>query len=181
MIMLKQYFRFILILIVLAVPNYASASLVGDRVYAQKRFDDQVVSTVSNIVQDGSTDLMFISPYTVNVEANSILISLSPSNFSCLPPCYFNGLDVYDLNWTESSNVKISDVVVNTNFSGFTGDRVTFGDSIVSFDFNDLICPISNCNGVYVNAYITTIPVPAAAWLFGTGLLGLIGVARRKA
>jgi len=27
----------------------------------------------------------------------------------------------------------------------------------------------------------STVPVPAAAWLFGSGLLGLIGVARRKA
>lgn len=28
---------------------------------------------------------------------------------------------------------------------------------------------------------LTPVPVPAAAWLFGSGLLGLIGVARRKA
>lgn len=27
---------------------------------------------------------------------------------------------------------------------------------------------------------LTTVPVPAAIWLFGTGLIGLIGVARRK-
>ncbi len=27
---------------------------------------------------------------------------------------------------------------------------------------------------------LTTIPVPGAVWLFGTGLLGLIGLARRK-
>ena len=27
---------------------------------------------------------------------------------------------------------------------------------------------------------VPTVPVPAAAWLFGSGLLGLIGVARRK-
>ncbi len=27
----------------------------------------------------------------------------------------------------------------------------------------------------------TTVPVPAAAWLFGSGLLGFIGVGRRKA
>lgn len=27
---------------------------------------------------------------------------------------------------------------------------------------------------------VTTVPVPAAAWLFGSGLLGLIGIARRK-
>ena len=29
--------------------------------------------------------------------------------------------------------------------------------------------------------YINTIPVPAAVWLFGSGLIGLIGIARRKA
>ena len=27
---------------------------------------------------------------------------------------------------------------------------------------------------------VTTVPVPAAVWLFGSGLLGLIGIARRK-
>jgi hypothetical protein len=48
-----------------------------------------------------------------------------------------------------------------------------------------------NCSSglVQTNAFIsgspgawqvTTVPVPAAAWLFGSGLLGLIGVARRK-
>ena len=29
-------------------------------------------------------------------------------------------------------------------------------------------------------AYINSVPVPAAVWLFGSGLLGLIGVARRE-
>jgi len=28
---------------------------------------------------------------------------------------------------------------------------------------------------------ITTVPIPAAVWLFGSGLLGLIGIARKKA
>ena len=28
---------------------------------------------------------------------------------------------------------------------------------------------------------LTIVPVPAAVWLFGSGLIGLIGVARRKA
>ena len=32
-----------------------------------------------------------------------------------------------------------------------------------------------------VAASISAVPVPAAVWLFGTGLIGLIGVARRKA
>lgn len=35
----------------------------------------------------------------------------------------------------------------------------------------------SNISG---SAFVSTVPVPAAVWLFGSGLLGLVGVARRK-
>jgi hypothetical protein len=166
--------------LVLIVPTSASSSLIGDTVYVQKRFDDLVINTVSNTVQDGDLDLMYMSPYTINVDANSILISLSPANISCSPPCYFNGLDVYDLDWSEGPDVKISGIELETNFAGFTSERITFGDSIVSFDFNELICPVNNCDGVFVKATISTIPIPAAMWLFGSGLIGLIGIARRK-
>jgi hypothetical protein len=32
-----------------------------------------------------------------------------------------------------------------------------------------------------VRVEVSAVPVPASVWLFGSGLLGLIGVARRKA
>ena len=35
-------------------------------------------------------------------------------------------------------------------------------------------------NPMFRQGIVTTIPVPAAVWLFGSGLLGLFGVARRK-
>ena len=35
-------------------------------------------------------------------------------------------------------------------------------------------------SGVVVFAEVQTVPVPAAIWLFGSGLLGLVGIARRK-
>jgi hypothetical protein len=31
------------------------------------------------------------------------------------------------------------------------------------------------------NANVTVVPIPAAVWLFGSGLLGLVGIARSKA
>ena len=31
-----------------------------------------------------------------------------------------------------------------------------------------------------VTAELAPVPIPAAAWLFGSGLLGLVGMARRK-
>ena len=38
----------------------------------------------------------------------------------------------------------------------------------------------SDFSGEWDYAELTSVPVPAAAWLFGSGLIGLIGVARRK-
>jgi len=40
--------------------------------------------------------------------------------------------------------------------------------------------PIPAADVAYVGAAINAVPVPAAVWLFGSGLLGLIGIARRK-
>ena len=48
-----------------------------------------------------------------------------------------------------------------------------------SVEGND--CQITNGNDVAPFSHDATyVPVPAAVWLFGTGLLGLVGVARRK-
>ena len=45
--------------------------------------------------------------------------------------------------------------------------------------------PASPFNGFQANwrleGVMSTVPVPAAVWLFGSGLLGLVGVARRRA
>jgi len=35
--------------------------------------------------------------------------------------------------------------------------------------------------GGEIRGQVNVVPIPAAAWLFGSGLIGLIGVARRKA
>lgn len=42
----------------------------------------------------------------------------------------------------------------------------------------DFISPTGHSD--YVSTAVATVPVPAAAWLFGSGLLGLSGIARRK-
>jgi hypothetical protein len=37
-----------------------------------------------------------------------------------------------------------------------------------------------DADGIDIGVRISAVPVPAAAWLFGSGLLGLVGIARKK-
>jgi hypothetical protein len=59
-----------------------------------------------------------------------------------------------------------------TGWVGGTG--LMTGDNIYTVSFTDTI------PGASVVVDVSTVPVPAAAWLFGSGLLGLVGVARRR-
>ena len=63
-------------------------------------------------------------------------------------------------------------------------DEGIWGANEYILAWEDLDCAIG-CDGDYTDFVvliesITPVPVPAAVWLFGSGLLGLIGVARRK-
>ena len=40
--------------------------------------------------------------------------------------------------------------------------------------------PYTEKFNITLNGTAAVVPVPAAVWLFGSGLLGLVGVARRK-
>lgn len=53
--------------------------------------------------------------------------------------------------------------------------QLGFGAVVLSDALGNVIA-----NPTLVPASITVVPLPAAIWLFGSGVLGLIGIARRK-
>lgn len=57
----------------------------------------------------------------------------------------------------------------------FLGNEVSYAQLLGSWNLG------TNGMLTYSAAGTNPVPVPAAAWLFGSGLLGLVGVARRKA
>ena len=77
-----------------------------------------------------------------------------------------------------------------TGFShtgGMTPSSLSFTPEAVFFRFSSPVHDFArNTNGTSKSATFqittaaTTVPVPPAAWFFGTGLLGLVGFARRK-
>ena len=76
---------------------------------------------------------------------------------------------------TEYFLIKIGNVT--------TGDADTFlFDNLEKFEYAYFTLVDLNTTDLLKISHITTvIPVPAAAWLFGSALLGLVGVARRRA
>ena len=68
--------------------------------------------------------------------------------------------------------------------SSFLGAETAGGEtaSLAASGISYVILETSNtASGLYFDDLsFTTVPIPAAVWLFGSGLLGLIGISRRN-
>ena len=77
------------------------------------------------------------------------------------------------LSWSELVSLGLS-----APYSGQVGVEVTYIGS--SFNGDGLSIDFIPESVDYAFADLTIIPIPAAVWLFGSGLIGLVGIARRK-
>ncbi len=86
-----------------------------------------------------------------------------------------NGFILWNLNGGTMEGISVSGV------SAY--DRASYFGTSTTFDFDDNQDSIfQSTQGVFmVVSEVTAVPVPAAAWLFGSALLGLGAVKRRKA
>ena len=134
------------------------------------------ILTTSGGVPDGGGSTLFSQLYPVtdivpvddpssneflSIDVSSANISVSPGDTLALAVTHAGN------NWVQWNSVLGG----YGSGSGFVGD----GDLVTSWRL------INNLDyDLVFRTYVSTVPVPAAVWLFGSGLLGLIGVARRK-
>ena len=93
--------------------------------------------------------------------------------------------DVLDFNFNSASSSALSPV---DNYSGSNLEGLgimsstTTPDLVLAYNDNYRGYIDSDFDDMLVRAKFTAtvVPIPAAAWLFGSGLLGLIGLARRR-
>ena len=89
---------------------------------------------------------------------------------------------------TSTNNLAASDFLINTgvNYLNPTLRGLESGDSVSITSLNTIAVNwTASTPGDYVRVLTdfspgAVVPVPAAVWLFGSGLIGLIGIARRK-
>ena len=129
-------------------------------------YDLQGLGPIVSALLDLSTSAQVLSPFELVISSYTGDGSITTGDF---PPT--NTTFVFS-GFVNSSTVLQFDVtaVVQTSLGA--------GDQYLGFLFRDIDNATLQFNSAPMLT-ITAVPLPAALWLFGSGLLGLIGMARR--
>ena len=146
--------------------------------------------TLPNVTTDQSVDSYAQLPSTAT--AGSITLTLGFAS-NTLVNGTLNDLVLFDIGTPDAFTVTINNqtMTASTLDTGFTTSKgaqlnaavidlssfgVANGATVPSIDIG-----LARGGASFALAgAISSVPVPAAVWLFGSGLLGLVGVARRK-
>ena len=169
--------------------EYASRQLVGDLLLSYASFDgidgwhgdtDTVVGMGSLISDFGATfvgtpedyasTITTVDGYTVDYEPGHYIASYGMYGLS--DECYVGfSCITYDLQYFDIDSIAV--MTYQNNAYGWNVDALPAGRG------DELQSSHPEPYGSYL-VRVQAVPVPAAVWLFGSGLVGLIGVARRK-
>jgi len=120
-----------------------------------------VAQVVSSLTANG-----FDSPLAISLTASTADVTSGVGFFS--PVIAGPTFDFLTLNFTYIGGPSTTDVLITNGAFGPWQDA--FGQDITGTTFN----------GASVTVLPAAVPLPAAVWLFGSGLLGVVGVARRR-
>ena len=131
-------------------------------------YDLHGLGPIVSALLDLSTSAQVLSPFELNISSYTGDGSITAGDF---PPT--NTTFVF-------SGFVNSETVLQFDVTTIVQTSLGAGDQYLGFLFRDIDNATLQFNSAPMLT-ITAVPLPAAAWLFGSGLLGLIGMARKKA
>ena len=148
----------------------------------------EVTLTTTNTQPFGTRafrDLLNTSPSFVTFDFSSAISEFQLSVSRILPPDEFLTDFNIGLPALLTGDLVILDGVITSSQPGDFGDGTLYWSGLnttsVTFTIGNLLDSTAR-PALAVNEFgINAVPVPAAVWLFSSGLLGLVAVAKRKA
>ncbi len=135
---------------------------LNDAISVSGTFDDSVLTGGTGIVNFGSgsgnTMVMIVGSQTFSAGDDTNFLYGYPQ--LSLNAGLFDGLNI--------------EITFGTSSAFYSQDLWFDGYDDINDNFGNLV------SGTWTDFQMTPVPVPAALWLFGSGLLGLVGLARRK-
>ena len=174
-------FNALAVLMFLASQN-ANASFIGDTVSCSLFGTSQTCSSSTAVVDASEIEFTFgHSGFPTNAEID---IQASSFTITALRSLTYGGTTVTlsDFDWLNEQAI-ISNVILEIR--GVTNDETITGTpSLTAFDNDSVSVNLAGIwqagDSILVTMETTAVPLPTAIWLFGAGLLSLVGLARGK-
>lgn len=178
------------------ISTSANATTISNGSFETGDFTGWVSAGTGNIVTDteGSTDGTFAASFNGgNVVGNGVL---SQSITTVIGNTYLLNLDYGVFGASNTQNLQVELIGASTLLNQTLSDEgnnpnifaeFSFGfianSTSTTLSFTDLTTSLESSGADFVidNISVSAVPVPAAIWLFGSGIVGLVGMSRRKA
>lgn len=158
-------------------PNFTfalSPLTTSDNVSGSVTFDDSFLDSLGYGTLSASN--IFPDPNLLSASFSSGPVSMDMTGQSYNVVMRFVQGELFDWDIWFDDNVKSNAILTSADFLDRLSDKVDLDTTVGSDDgFVDIDC--FSCGTIY---WSTVVPIPAAIWLFGSGLLGLVGIARYK-
>ncbi len=140
------------------------------------------VSTVSGtrtLQASSGVTVSFLNIFNVSLGSASLVNATNPaslaSNASLIDGAQHNYTALLS-DYVALAGLGAADPISKISLTYFATSEYSFGGNVVPNQTSTATVWFDNVSVGDVSA----VPIPAAVWLFGSGLLGLIGIARRK-
>lgn len=127
-----------------------------------------------------------------------VTAGVATNSYEVLNPTYslFGNFDADGNTLGRRNFIEITGTIDDPVFGTYSGvlmtadlSKLAVSDNLLGINTTNIDCPYfdfcTENESAYINLEtglaVTTVPLPGAVWLFGSGLLGLIGIARKKA
>ncbi len=183
---MKNAIKFILVCVTFVSANAFAAtmngSLIAGGAYSATggaNFGDATAIDLSTVFANGGTE---------DVTGTIDVFTPPGTGGSASLTAFLPGNNFFTVGgWTlDLSTLNVIDQTANVlNLSGkgvLSGMGIDLNGNNFSFDATDVDWSFSSQSTTSYSMTVSTavVPVPAAAWLFVSGLLGLVGIARRR-